>query len=173
MEVVAVVAAVVVAVVFGVASADAWAVFVDIAAVVFVEVLASAGDVDVPVAFFDEDADALVCEVPPDVVKIGLGGGRFDGQGEVSAAEAGTFFTERLGHRLFSGSFQGPVCMVSGASPGVLGASWAAFGHYKGAGRWGQWREQGCAEGGVQNAKLRCRGSGGICGVGEMVAAWS
>ena len=96
MQVVAVVTAVEVAVVVFVTATDSWSCFVDIAAVVTIEILAAGGDVDVPVAVFYEDGDALVGEVPADVVVITFGIGGFNGQGNIAAAKAGAFLTGGL-----------------------------------------------------------------------------
>ena len=93
MQFVAVIAAVVVAVILPIAAADAGSSFVNIAEVVLVEVLAAVGDVDIPVAVLDEDADALVGEVPADVIVIGLGIGCLNRQGQGAAAQAGTVIT--------------------------------------------------------------------------------
>jgi len=77
-----------------VAATNAGSVVVDLAAVVGCEVLAAVGDVDVPITILNEYADALVGQVPADIVKITPGIRCFDGQGYISATQAGAFFTK-------------------------------------------------------------------------------
>src|SRR5437764_106404 len=68
-------AAMVIAVVGGIAPADARAGFVDAAAIVRLQMFAPAHDADVPLLFLDERDDVLVAEIPADVVVIfGRGG---------------------------------------------------------------------------------------------------
>ncbi len=59
---------------------------------------AGAGNVDIPLAVLDNDADALMEHEPSDVVELAGGGGLDDGQGEVSTAESGAMITEQVGH---------------------------------------------------------------------------
>ena len=98
-EVVAVVTAVEVTVVLFVAAADSGAVFVYLAAIVFVEVIAAVGDIDVPLIIFNKNADSFVCKVPTYVFVIGLGCRVLDWQCNVAAAEACAFFTQWFGRQ--------------------------------------------------------------------------
>ncbi len=97
---VAVVAAVEIAVVVFVAAADSGAVVVYFAHVVAGEVLAAIGDLDVPVVLLDEDTDALVGEVPANIIVIVLALGGVERQSKVATAKAGAFFTDVYDHRV-------------------------------------------------------------------------
>ena len=52
--------------------------------------------VNIPVSFFDENADVFVAEVPSDVVIIFFVLGGFDRQRKISAAQPGTLITQNL-----------------------------------------------------------------------------
>lgn len=94
MQLIAVIAAVIIASLLFVAAADAGPMLVNVAEIVLVEVFAAVGDIDIPVAIIDEDADALMGEIPANIVIISLGLGCFYRQGQVAAAQARTIFTK-------------------------------------------------------------------------------
>ena len=103
-EFVAVVAAVEIAVCFVIAPADLRPFQVNIAAIILIQIFAAGRDVDIPVPVLDEHRNALVGQIPADVVVIAFGGRFFDWQSQVIAAEPGTFFTKNLAQNRISNS---------------------------------------------------------------------
>lgn len=92
-EFVAVVAAVEVAGVFLVSAADAWPVMVYITEVFRREELTACGNINIPVTLLHKDRDALMGQVPADIVIVALGGRCFNRQCQIPAAQSGTLFT--------------------------------------------------------------------------------
>ena len=78
--------------------ADARSCHVDCAAIVRPQVLAARLKLDVPVPLLDEDRDALVHQVPPDVVVVPHPGGLVQRERQVAAASGCTVFAENRSH---------------------------------------------------------------------------
>ena len=92
-------AAVKIAVVGGIASADARTIQINSTAIVGPKVLATVGQPDVPLPFLDENRHVLVTQIPADVVVFAARRRIVDGQGKIPATQGGALRTKRLGHK--------------------------------------------------------------------------